>query len=69
MSTRGYMGIQKKGEMKGQYNHFDSYLEGLGKEIIETMLDETGKQLSIYKEQLTQNSMSIHEILTLASII
>ena len=39
------------------------------KEIIETMLDETGKQLSIYKEQLTQNSMSIHEILTLASII
>ena len=37
MSTRGYMGIQKKGELKGQYNHFDSYLEGLGKEIIETI--------------------------------
>lgn len=37
MSTRGYMGIQKKGEMKGQYNHFDSYLEGLGKEIIKTI--------------------------------
>lgn len=35
MSTRGYMGIQKKSEMKGQYNHFDSYLEGLGKYIIE----------------------------------
>ena len=37
MSTRGYMGIQKKGELKGQYNHFDSYIEGLGKDIIKTL--------------------------------
>lgn len=37
MSTRGYMGIKKKGELKGQYNHFDSYIEGLGKEIIDTL--------------------------------
>lgn len=37
MSTRGYMGIKKKGQLKGQYNHFDSYISGLGKDIIETL--------------------------------
>ena len=37
MSTRGLMGIKKKGQLKAQYNHFDSYIEGLGKEIIETI--------------------------------
>lgn len=37
MSTRGYMGLKKKGELKGQYNHWDSYFSGLGKEIIETL--------------------------------
>lgn len=35
MSTRGLMGIKKKGELKAQYNHFDSYISGLGKDIIE----------------------------------
>lgn len=35
MSTRGYLGIKKKGELKGQYNHFDSYISGLGKDIVE----------------------------------
>ena len=34
MSTRGLMGIKKKGELKAQYNHFDSYISGLGKDII-----------------------------------
>lgn len=37
MSTRGYMGIQKKGELKGQYNHFDSYFSGLGQDIIKAL--------------------------------
>ena len=37
MSTRGYMGIKKKGQLKGQYNHFDSYISGLGKDIIEAL--------------------------------
>lgn len=39
MSTRGLMGIKKKGELKAQYNHFDSYISGLGKYIIETIND------------------------------
>ena len=37
MSTRGLMGIRKKGETKAQYNHYDSYISGLGKNIIETI--------------------------------
>lgn len=37
MSTRGLMGIRKKGETKAQYNHFDSYISGLGKDIIDTI--------------------------------
>lgn len=37
MSTRGYYGIKKKGELKGAYNHFDSYASGLGKNLVETI--------------------------------
>lgn len=37
MSTRGYMGIQKRGQLKGSYNHYDSYFEGLGKDIIKSI--------------------------------
>jgi len=37
MSTRGLMGIKKNGVLKAQYNHFDSYISGLGKEIINTL--------------------------------
>ena len=37
MSTRGYYGIKKKGELKGTYNHFDSYASGLGANLVETI--------------------------------
>ncbi len=37
MSTRGYLGIKKRGELKGQYNHFDSYFDGLGRYIVSTL--------------------------------
>lgn len=37
MSTRGYYGIKKKGELKGAYNHFDSYASGLGANLVETI--------------------------------
>lgn len=36
--------------------------------IIEVMLDETEKKLTPYKDIIDANSMSIHEIMTLASI-
>lgn len=58
MSTRGYMGIQKKGELKGQYNHFDSYIEGLGKDIINTLN-------SIPKEDLIRKLNEVYDNITL----
>lgn len=38
-------------------------------EIFEKMLNETDKQLSKYRDLIENNSLSIHEILTLASIV
>ena len=35
MSTRGFVGIKEKGEIKGWYNHSDSYYDCLGKELVE----------------------------------
>lgn len=37
MSTRGYYGIKKKGELKGTYNHCDSYPSGLGIDLLESI--------------------------------
>lgn len=39
------------------------------KEIVEKMLDETGKQLEGYKTAIEKSSYSVHELLTLASIV
>lgn len=39
------------------------------KTIVETMLDETDKQLSKYKDKIENSDYDIHEIMTLASIV
>ncbi len=39
------------------------------KTIFKTLLDEMDKQLTPYKEQILSNKYSVHEILTLASIV
>ncbi len=39
------------------------------KDIIKVLLDETNKKLEPYKEQIENSNYSIHEILTLASIV
>lgn len=39
------------------------------KEIIETMLDEMGKQLDKYKDEIEKSEFNIHELITLASIV
>lgn len=39
------------------------------REIFAQMLDETNRQLSKYKEVISKNSFSIHEVMTLASIV
>ena len=38
-------------------------------DILEKILDETEKKITPYKEQIINNKMNLHEILTLASII
>ena len=38
-------------------------------EIFEQMLDETNRQLSKYKDVISSNSFSVHELMTLASIV
>ena len=43
MGTRGAVGIRMNGEDKVGYNHFDSYPEGLGNEIV-TWLKNTNKE-------------------------
>jgi len=35
MGTRGAYGFYKDGETKVTYNHYDSYLEGLGEDVVE----------------------------------
>lgn len=37
--------------------------------ILETMLDETDKKLTPYKDEINNSNLSIHEILTLSSIV
>ena len=39
------------------------------KTILETMLDETEKQLDSYKDKITNSDKNFHELLTLASIV
>lgn len=39
------------------------------KDIIAKMLDETDNKLSKYKDSITNNKLSIHEIITLASVV
>ena len=39
------------------------------KEVLTTLLDETKKQLSPYQEKIESNSFSVHEVLTLASMV
>lgn len=40
-----------------------------GKEIFEKMLNQMGKKLEPYKKEIEQSSYSLHEMLTLASIV
>ncbi len=39
------------------------------KEIVEKMLDEENKQLTPYKDKIKESELSLHEMLTLASIV
>ncbi len=71
MSTRGLMGFKKREIPKAQYNHYDSYISGLGKSIIETInnipkeerlqkLNDTYDNIVLEKEN-EENYKDLHE--------
>jgi len=35
MGTRGFIGVKIDGKIKGSYNHFDSYPDGLGQDVVD----------------------------------
>ena len=39
------------------------------KEIVETMLDEMGRQLDKYKDKIKDSDLNLHDLITLASIV
>lgn len=49
MGTRGFMGFVVDGELKGQYNHFDSYPAGLGEDVLDwiSAVDEDTARQSV----------------------
>lgn len=42
MGTRGLMAFAHNGEVKGMYNHFDSYPSGLGEDLVQFILKQDG---------------------------
>ena len=46
MSTRGLYGFRKNGIDKTSYNHYDSYPEGLGKEILRFIKDYSLEEMN-----------------------
>ena len=48
MGTRGIYGLRKNGKDKLTYNHFDSYPEGLGKDILTFIAENKSKLNNVY---------------------
>lgn len=60
MSTRGAYGFVKNKEMKITYNHYDSYLEGLGLSVIKFIANTTDAELNkIFDKIIMVNEDSI----------
>ncbi len=45
MSTRGFVGFKKDNDIRGWYNHFDSYYEGLGNKVLEKYKKHNNREL------------------------
>lgn len=56
MSTRGYIGIRKNGIDKGGYNHFDSYPQGLGEELILFLSGKTFEELENLFDNIVEDT-------------
>lgn len=52
MGTRGLYGLRKNGMDKTSYNHFDSYPEGLGADIVQFILHHSIQQLNDFYDRI-----------------
>lgn len=53
MSTRGFVGFRQNGVLKGWYNHFDSYYEGLGLKVLDKYRRHNNEELKRFFNSLT----------------
>jgi hypothetical protein len=53
MSTRGIYGFYKNGKYKVTYNHCDSYIDGLGRNIIEFVKNTTIDEMNYIFDEIT----------------
>ena len=51
MGTRGLYGFRKNGVDKTTYNHFDSYPDGLGADVIESLKKDWEKEIEKYGDK------------------
>lgn len=51
MGTRGAIGVRQDGDLFVTYNHFDSYPEGLGADMVAFCRDLSAEKLEILKER------------------
>lgn len=51
ISTRGFIGIRNNNRLvEGYFNHWDSYYDALGKEVIDLYFDDNGNSLEDIKD-------------------
>lgn len=55
MGTRGIYGLRKNGKDKLTYNHYDSYPEGLGKDILTFIAENKSKLNEVYDNIILVN--------------
>lgn len=59
MATRGLMGFRKRGIDKTMYNHYDSYPEGLGLDMLEFFRDVDLNELSVVYDKVKMVSQTV----------
>ncbi len=58
MGTRGFVGFKKDGEIKGWYNHYDSYPEHLGRLVVDKLSSMTPEK----RIHFFENVLKIHPV-------
>ncbi len=58
MGTRGFVGFKKDGEIKGWYNHYDSYPSYMGRLVVEQLSSMTPEK----RIHFFENVLKIHPV-------